>query len=170
MERDALVGAGGQWLVIDEKPDPAVVRQSLDASCVSACGEMLLRECGVETVTQANLLERLGSPAITAELADAINELLGVREWRGVALDVPTMGGRKAIALLSDMGSWVAELYLLGARLAHAVVVDSVNDDGTLSIRDPFDGTSYKMEVDIFLDYWSWTAVWRGYPKGRSGA
>ena len=169
MEHDALVGAGGRWPVIDEKPDPAVVRQTLDASCVSACGEMLLKDRGVETVTQANLLEWLGSPTVTADLAGAINGLLGVREWRGSALDVPAMGGRTVITLLSDMGSWVAELYLLGARLAHAVVVDGVNDDGTLSIRDPFDGTSYKMEVDVFLDYWSWTAVWRGYPKERSG-
>lgn len=170
MERDILGGAGGNWPVIDEKLDPAVVRQTLDVSCVSACGEMLLRDRGVDTLTQADILEQLGSPAVTADLAGALNGLLGTREWRGSALDVPAMGGRRAIALLSATGSWAAELYALGARLAHAVVVDAVNDDDTLGMRDPFDGTSYKMEVDAFLTYWSWTAVWQGYPTERSGA
>lgn len=163
-------GAGGHWPVIDEIPDPLVRRQVNDASCVSACGEMLLRDRGVDTVTQTDLLARLGSPAITADLAGVLNRLLGVREWRGAVLDVATMGGRRAVTLLSSTGSWAAELYPFGAHLAHVVVVDSVSDDDLLSIRDPFDGTSYTMKLDDFLVYWSWTAVWHGHPTERTGA
>ncbi len=52
-ERTALepVGAGGYWPVIAERFDPAVVRQTSDLSCVSACGEMLLlKDRGMHTI------------------------------------------------------------------------------------------------------------------------
>lgn len=160
---DGVAGGGGPWPVIDERLDPAVVRQVNDASCVSACGEMLLRDRGVDIVTQADLLAELGSPTITADLAGALNGLLETGAWRGAALDVPAMGGRRTITALSTTGSWVAELYSFGARLAHAVVVDGMTGD-MLRIRDPFEGTSYRMGVDDFLSYWSWTAVWHGQP------
>ncbi len=164
MEHDALVGAGGRWPVIDEKPDPAVVRQTLDASCVSACGEMLLRDRGVETVTQANLLERLGSPAITPDLADVLNRLSGIGWWRGAQLNAAAMGERNAVEILSNSGSWVAEFREVGARIGHAVVVAGLRNDDTISIRDPYDATSYRMELGVFLTYWTWAAVWQEQP------
>lgn len=59
MERDNTAGAGGDWPVIDEKSDPTVVRQILDASCVSACGEMLMRDRGEGSLSQDALLDQL---------------------------------------------------------------------------------------------------------------
>lgn len=69
---------GGRWPVIAEKFDPTVVRQTSDASCVSACGEMVLKDRGVGSVDQATLLAELGSPAITLELAGVLNRLAGL--------------------------------------------------------------------------------------------
>lgn len=74
------------------------------------------------------------------------------------------MGERTAIEILGLAGSWVAELREVRAKVGHAVVVDGVNDDNTLTIRDPFDGTSYRMRVEAFLTYWTWTAVWQEHP------
>jgi len=71
------------------------------------------------------------------------------------------MGGRDAVEVLTDSGSWVAEFREVRARIGHAVVVTALNDDDTLHIKDPFDGTSYRMKLDDFLQYWSWTAVWQ---------
>ncbi len=163
MERDNLVGAGGKWPVIDEKPDPSVVRQTFDASCVSACGEMLLRDCGIGGLSQADLMEQLGAPAVTLELAGVLNQRSGVERWRSAQVNVPDMGGRNAVEALGDLGSWVAEFREVGVRIGHAVVVDGLKDN-TLRIRDPFDGTSYTMKLDDFLEYWSWTAVWQERP------
>ncbi len=41
---DKKVGAGGSWKVIDERPDPSVVKQLTPHSCVAAVGEMLLKK------------------------------------------------------------------------------------------------------------------------------
>ena len=164
MEYESVAGAGGHWPVIDERPDPMVIRQTTPASCVSACGEMLLKDRGVDTVDQEALVAEFGLPAVTLELADVLNRLAGVGPWRGAQVNVPAMGERAAIEILSLSGSWVAELREVRAKIGHTVIVDGVNGDDTLSIRDPFDGTSYRMRVEDFLTYWTWTAVWQERP------
>lgn len=161
MEDVRTTGAGGHWPTLDEKHDPAVIRQISDASCVSACGEMLLKDRGVDTVDQTTLLAELGSPAITLELAGVLNRLAEVETWRSAQLNVPAMGERTAIEILDLAGSWVAELREVRAKVGHAVVVGGMNSDNTLTIRDPFEGTSYRMRVEVFLAYWTWTALWQ---------
>jgi filamentous hemagglutinin len=125
---------------------------------------MLLRDRGVNTVNQANLLAQLGSPAITPDLAEALNRLSGLGQWRGAHLNAAGMGERNAVVILSNSGSWVAEFREVGVRIGHAIVVDGLRDDDTLSIRDPYDGTSYRMKLDVFLTYWTWAAVWQERP------
>jgi filamentous hemagglutinin len=160
-EHEAPGGAGGRWPVIDERPDPSVVRQTSDMSCVSACGEMLLKDRGVNTLSQADLLVHLDAPAITLRLADVLNRLSPSGRWRGDYLDVSAMGEGKAIEILSNSGSWVAGMREVGAKIDHAVVVDGVNDGDTVSVRDPFDATSYTMRIEDFLGYWTWAAIWQ---------
>lgn len=46
-----------------------------------------------------------------------------------------------------------------GNRIAHIVVVDGQNSAELVLIRDPWEGTSYKMEIDEFLRVWSQIAV-----------
>lgn len=52
----------------------------------------------------------------------------------------------------------------IGAKIDHAVVVDGVNDDNIVSVRDPFDATSYTMRIEDFLSYWTWAAIWQEEP------
>jgi len=158
------VGAGGYWPVIAERSDPAVVRQTSDLSCVSACGEMLLKDRGIHTISQADLVAQLGAPTIFVWLADALNRLSHSGHWRGDYLNVPQMGGGKAIAILSSHGSWAAAMREVGAKIDHAVVIDGVGDDGTVGVRDPFEATSYKMTIENFLKYWTWAAIWDEQP------
>lgn len=121
------------------------------------------------TLSQVELVAELGAPAITLRLADALNRRSHRTGWRGDYLDVPRMGGGRAIAILSNTGSWVAALRELGAKIDHAVVVDGLGDDDTVRVRDPFDATSYRMKVDEFLSYWTWAAVWQDpTPEGEA--
>lgn len=142
-----------------------------DLSCVSACGEMLLKDRGVHTIAQADLLAQLGAPAISVQLADALNRLSHNGHWRGDYLNVPSMGGDKAITILSSFGSWVAALREreVGAKIDHAVVIDGVGDDGTVGVRDPFDATSYRMTMEDFLYHWTWAAIWDEQPGPGPG-
>lgn len=48
-----LSGAGGNWQVIDEIADRAVVQQQDKLSCGPACGEMLLGDRGVYGANQS---------------------------------------------------------------------------------------------------------------------
>jgi len=123
-----------------------------------------LRDRGVGTLTQADLLGQLGAPAITPDLADVLNRLSGIGLWRGAQLNAAGMGERNAVKIPSNSGSWVAELREVGARIGHAVIVDGLRNGDTLSIRDPYGGTSYRMKVDVFLTYWTWAAVWQEQP------
>ena len=49
------------------------------------------------------------------------------------------------------------------ARLepAHTVVVDGLNADGNIMIRDPADGSRYEMTRANFLKHWNLTALYR---------
>ena len=48
----------------------------------------------------------------------------------------------------------------MGARLGHLVVIDGYDPQGRVTIRDPWDGTQYKMEKDEFLQYWTLQAIY----------
>ncbi|NJQ96528.1 MAG: hypothetical protein HC784_00160 [Hydrococcus sp. CSU_1_8] len=47
-----------------------------------------------------------------------------------------------------------------GARLGHLVVVDGCDELGRICIRDPWDGTKYKMEPEEFLQYWTQMGIY----------
>jgi len=49
------IGAGGRWLVFDEKPESSVVKQQSNVSCGPACGEMLFQ--GQGTMMKVQVLE-----------------------------------------------------------------------------------------------------------------
>ena len=77
--------AGGSWQVIDEVFDSNVVRQQDNLSSAPACGEMLLKDRGIDSVTQAVIATETGVPVDVRYLAIVLNTLApsetGV--WRG---------------------------------------------------------------------------------------
>lgn len=82
-------GAGGNWQRLDEKFDNTIVKQTSGISCVSAVGEMLLKERGIY-VSQEKIRDIIGEPAAIEILAAALNEFdisNDGKVWRGHATD-----------------------------------------------------------------------------------
>lgn len=148
-------GAGGDWPLMNERPSGDVVPQSEAFSCSSACGEMLTNG----ELKQAELIEKLGAPCDVEALAEALGSF-----WRGKQVSPESLD-----ALLQLDSSWGAELRELSPRrhyrrleLSHTVVVDGLDEEGYIMIRDPADdGTRYEMTRENFLRHWNLTAVWR---------
>ena len=46
------------------------------------------------------------------------------------------------------------------ADLGHIVIVDGLDDTGKILIRDPWNDTQYKMELEEFFNYWNLQAVY----------
>ncbi len=145
-----LGGAGGNWPVNGEVPNPNVVRQANSLACGPACGEMLLKDMGVNA-TQA----QLGNGLSTIDsLTQSLNSFSS--GWQGEMVDTSSFGA------LNQTGSWSAMMWDQGSSIGHWVVVDGLDDAGNVLIRDPFNGTSYTMTESNFLNSWSGGAVWNG--------
>ena len=148
-------GAGGNWPVIEEVPDPRAIQQQTALSCGSACGEMLLKSRGFDNINQTQIERFATSPTWPELLADALNQLqlAGRGKWVGNFVSFSSFDG------LNATGSWVAVLRDLGARIGHMVIVDGIEND-TVLIRDPWEATKYRMTVSDFLQYWNGQAVY----------
>jgi hypothetical protein len=46
--------------------------------------------------------------------------------------------------------------------MGHMLIVDSLNQADEMMIRDPWQGTAYRMSRIEFLKYWNGQAVYRG--------
>jgi len=73
-EKQKKIGAGGYWKTIGEKKDSSVIRQITTTSCVSAVGEMILKERGF-SLTQKQILATIGEASTTVDLARFLNKI-----------------------------------------------------------------------------------------------
>lgn len=159
----AWAGAGGNWPAIDEVVDSIVVRQQSEFSCAAACAKMLLRERGIN-VTQAAIAEITGVPTAPGELASALNQFDPDTsgQWKGGFLDLPGATAWEVVKILNKTGLWAAVFWEVGATMGHMVMVEGINESGDVLIRDPWEGTRYRMRREDFLRYWNLTGVyWR---------
>jgi len=157
-----LSGAGGNWQVIDEIADEAVVKQQDKLSCGPACGEMLLSDRGICDVNQSLIAAETGVPINIEDLAVALNILdaSGNRLWFGGTVSIPGATDSEIVDVLITTGSWAAILWEPLADLGHIVIVDGLEDTGKIMIRDPWDATRYKMDREEFLSFWNIQAVY----------
>ena len=149
--------AGGNWQVIDEKIDLKVVKQQDNLSCGAACGEMLLKAKGINNINQAIIVNESGKPVSPAYLASVLNRLSPSNggEWLGGGLEIEGLDFAELFNCLISTGVWMAELRELGARLGHLVIIDGIDNQGMVFIRDPWHGTSYQMAKTEFINYWT---------------
>lgn len=145
-----LGGAGGNWPVLNEVPNPNVVKQVGPLGCGPACGQMLLEGRGLQVVQQA-LGDGLTSPDSLAQALDAVGG-----QWLGKMVD-PSAA---SLRYLNNTGPWSAMMWETGSPVGHWVVVDGLDSVGNVMIRDPFSGTSYEMTENSFLNAWSGGSVW----------
>jgi len=156
-------GAGGNWQVIDEVDDPTVIKQQNRLCCGSACAEMLLIALGVNNISQERIAAIAGAPVSVPDLARALNQLDSShsRQWNGGGLEIPGASFAEVLEVLMSTGAWIAELREPRARLGHLVVVDGWDALGRILIRDPWDGTRYKMDKEEFLQYWTLQGIYK---------
>lgn len=162
---DNLVGKGGEWNVLNERPSIDVVQQMHPKSCASACGEMLTNGAVKQEELVKRLLEywpeSMREPEMTSDLQWLAKELtkeLGT-EWKGGFIQIQGLSKSEKLDRLVDLNrSFCAELHE-GGPMAHAVVVDGFDDVGNVAIRDPFHGTRYEMTKQEFLLYWNERAL-----------
>ncbi|MCU1766064.1 hemagglutinin repeat-containing protein [Pseudomonas protegens] len=147
--KEVRAGAGGSWNVLDEVVNPNVVKQITPTSCGAACGEMMLRDRGI-FATQVELGTELTS---MNTLANKLNKFDS--GWAGNTVDTSSFNA------LNKTGSWSAMMWDSGNKIGHWVVVNGVDDAGRVLIKDPFNGTQYKMGIDSFKDVWNGQAVYK---------
>ncbi len=157
-----LSGAGGYWQIIDEVTDVSVIQQQDAVSCGPACAEMLLRDFGISNVSQEVIAQLTGVPVNVQALAQVLNQLagLGERMWIGGGFAIEGAEEAEVLAVLISTGSWIAELRETGKRLGHLVVVDGYDGEGRIRIRDPWEGTRYKIEPEEFLNCWTLQGIY----------
>ncbi len=133
-------GALGNWEKIAEQFDSTIIKQTNDASCVAAVGEMLADFYGLK-LTQAEILESIGIWSNADALAEFLNSKetqVGV-EWIGGSFPLES----KYIKGIS-IDIWGAMLRQ-GGPIGHAVLISGIDESGLIIVKDPFDQTRYKM-------------------------
>lgn len=142
------IGAGGNWERIGEKFDSSVIKRADSLACVSAVGEMLLRSRDFG-ISQTEIAKFIGKPANSEKLAEYFNSLeISENDWIGGFFDV------KYLEKIIATGTWGAVLRE-GSPLGHMVLVEGIDRNGLIKIKDPFDQTSYRMPKRTFLQYLS---------------
>lgn len=149
---DAL---GRAWKRIGEIVNSNTIRQSFPDSCSSACAQMLFRDQGID-LAQDVIVEHAGRPTSAQALAGAMNELWsGSGTWRGGGIWIEGATTRQTVEALNSTGPWIANMRLVGTSMHHSVIVDGFDEAGLLIIRDPAQGTMYKMTYEDFETFWS---------------
>jgi ABC-type bacteriocin/lantibiotic exporter with double-glycine peptidase domain len=151
-------GAGGNWKRFDEKFDETIVKQT-DLSCVSAVGEMLLRERGI-IVSQEKIRDIIGVPSFFEALAVCLNRFDFSDDgkiWQRLVVNETDF---LLLAKLEDVGVILIE----PREMAHAVYVEKITQNDYLSVKDTFDQTSYKMILEDFFSHWSGFLITRRHP------
>jgi hypothetical protein len=142
-------GAGGGWKTINERQGGAVP-QLTEHSCGSACAEMISNG----EVSQSDILKLAGDKAWSPYIAEKMNEL-SKHFWRGGAVD------ESDFDKLNARAPWSAELYE-GGRESHVVVIDGLDEQGRIKVRDPWaGGSSYLMDRQEFMRVWNGIVLFR---------
>ena len=143
MEKQREFGALGNWKKINETFDDSIIKQSSDASCVAAVGEMLAKLYGLN-VSQSEILEAIGVWANAGFLADFLNSKETGKdvEWIGRGFPVEP---RFISGIVKSTPVWAAMLRD-GEVGGHAVLIYGADENGLILIKDPFDQSKYKMK------------------------
>lgn len=95
-----------------------------------------------------------------ATLAEVLNLFTPIAsgKWQGRGFIYGT-SYQETVKWLTNRSVWAAELKEIGKGIGHLVIVDRFDEYGQLCIRDPWDGTSYKIEIEEFINYWTLRGV-----------
>lgn len=153
------------WAELDPQDDPRAVQQVEEVWCGAATGQMLLADRGI-VVSQFDIVQRAGLTEAGIHdkgLAQALQMLDGTGRYEWQAGSPVLAGVHEEEALfhaLSAYGSWGA-IILTRGRFLHMVVVDGLDEQGRVIIRDPAQGKRYHIAFgEFFYEFWTLIAVW----------
>lgn len=149
------MGAGGKWKIFEEILDPRVIRQRDRRSCGLACGEMLLKELGIDHIDQQTIGTRIDVPVDVSELGEVLNTFTPRNDGKWQGTGFLYRSPEETVTWLTERGIWVAEFREIGEGIGHLVIVDGFDKRQRLRIRDPWEGTSYKMDRREFVKHWT---------------
>lgn len=147
----------------NEKPSPDIIQQENKNACTFACGETIMPDVLNQMELKAEFKDRY------KVLLGDDEEPLGTFEFLAEKLGPPWFGGyreefisdeEKLFKILKKNDSWVAGMKNFGETI-HAVVVDGLAKNGRLVIRDPAKATTYELDVDIFVRFWTLIGVYK---------
>ncbi|MDR3617674.1 MAG: papain-like cysteine protease family protein [Candidatus Obscuribacterales bacterium] len=144
-------GAGGNWLRLNERDSPDVVKQCHRLACVSACGEMLTNG----EITQTDLVTRLAryEPShVSGEILASSPQYLA--EELGAGWTSKPTGAGKLGDLLRRKVPFAIELKEFD-HIPHLVIADGIDEAGNIMIRDPWDATRYEMQPSEFAKFFT---------------
>ncbi|MBP6348335.1 MAG: hypothetical protein KA392_02280 [Candidatus Obscuribacter sp.] len=131
-----------------------VVQQLHPDGCVAAVGQMVCREGRSQQEFLLRLAEYASEPSKgkndPSSLAWLLREL--GPNYEAVALFQAPKSELESF--FRQQYLWVAEIRVIGKN-AHEVIVEKIDSDGLLVIRDPLEKKEYKMQVLDFLEYWT---------------
>ena len=136
-------GAGGYWKRFNEKFNPNIIKQINEAACVSAVGAILAERFGI-SLTQENLLKKLGNWSNSRDLATALNKLDSSQKWLGGHPQKVLEYTQFLLENRVPMGA----IFRQGNPLGHAVLIEGLNEKGMVMIKYPFDQTEYEMKIE----------------------
>jgi RHS repeat-associated protein len=154
-------GAGGNWSVVGEQDGGAIGQANGDA-CINACGEMLDPRLTQDSTLGSTIPGRGWWYAGAGGLAAELDKLDPAAGWTFKNVDdVGASGTAAQIRELGAKGPFAATLKVLGGR-AHSVIVDGVDADGNIVVRDPWNGgTTYTMTPSAFHSVFQGDVVFR---------
>jgi hypothetical protein len=170
------VGSGLNWKVQRQRWALDAAAQIDDNACGPACMEMVLGDRNVARPAQS-MIARMARGGIDApvptdawKVQDTLGKINPDGGWQSGHLGSPDSAvWQERARAMSGSGSWIADMredFSPGA-VGHAVVVDGVAADGTVSIRDPWPfkqgapdsqgavGTAYEVSWQEFFGRWS---------------
>ncbi len=159
MSLPASGAAGGPWPIFDEKRDASVVQQFNELACIVACAEMLLKSRGIQTIDQREIFEVARDPNVNSFVAAALNSFSEIRWKNGVLAMGDSLEVLEPQIRALSTKPWSAMFWYPGVGMGHNVVVDSVDQKGSVLIRDPRQGTRYKMRMQEFVNFWGLLGV-----------
>jgi ABC-type bacteriocin/lantibiotic exporter with double-glycine peptidase domain len=147
-----LAGAGGEWIVRDERRDAKVIAQIGETHCCAACAAMVLQDRGI-FISQHTIADALGVPTLPSVLPRFLNKHDRKHLWKYGYVAA-------GFDALHRKTPWIALFKDHTNPLLHAVVVDGM-EGRFLRIRDPSEpGTTYLMTPENFqTEHHGWAGL-----------
>jgi hypothetical protein len=137
-------GPGINWKTKRARWSTRAEPQMDPLACGPACVKMALQDRGIEATQRQLAIAARGADIIQTtnwrQLTAVLNEVDPAGAWDGGDVSTLSPDLRATAQHLSRGGSWLAQVRdnLSGSDMDHFVLVEAVDQEGTVSIRDPW--------------------------------